>query len=132
MFSSGSILDLLPPELSFLSPCVREMLKLRKGYRAPVNATENPEQALEAEIEHFITRDRQIMGRWLRQKFPDCNSEEFSQRSMSLLWSLNEWLSSKTSRCRHDDQELKMLYGVIGLLMNPVPYLKPRKRRRNL
>jgi|SRR4051812_5908979 hypothetical protein len=125
-------LNRLPSDLAFLAPCIREMMKLRVGYKFPGNAKENPEDASDHEIERFLDRDMRIMGRWLRDQFPSKKSEDFYQCVSRLALSLNEWL--QTVPYREEDKELRLLHCAVGLMMNPVPFFKrqsPKKRKRD-
>ena len=124
------VLNRLPRDIAFLAPCIREMIKLRVGYRFPGNAKGNPEEALDHEIERFLVRDMRIMGEWLREQFPSKNSEEFCESVFRVACSLNEWLEKVPYR--QEDRELRMLHCAVGLLMNPVPYFRrqPRKKRK--
>ena len=122
------VLSHLPSEVAFLAPCIREMMKLRVGYRFPGNAKQNPEDALDHEIERFVVRDMRIIGRCLRHEFPSKSSEEFCECVSRVASSLNKWLGTLPYRQEHN--ELRLLHCAVGLLMNPVPYFKRKTRKK--
>jgi len=123
-----SILNDLPSDLAVLVPCIREMMKLRAGYRFRGNAKENPEDANDHEIQRFLVGDMRIIGKWLRHQFPSRNSQEFCECVSRVAWSLNDWLQSVPYR--EEDKELRMLLCAVGLLMNPMPYFKRQTRKK--
>jgi len=98
------------------------MRKIRVGYRSLVDAEENPEQARDAEIEHFLTDDMDILGRHLREAFPSKNRNEFCAKVAPIPWALINWL--EPYKGRFGEKEVMMLYGIVGFLANPVPYYK--------
>ena len=124
-----NILDQLPPELKFLAPCVREMRKLRVGYRPSADPVECPEAARDEEIERFFDDDTRILGQHLRDSLPASSRDEFCGRAVVVQSALFEWLTAY--RSRFDEPEVAILFGIVGFLSNPVPFYKrPEKKKK--
>ena len=122
-----SVLGLLPKELAFLKPCVREMRKLRVGFRPSVDPEEHPEEARDQEIDRFMARDCRILGRHLRKAVRAGSADEFCQDVGERWFMLLRWL--KPHNKRYDDLEVAMLQLTAGYLGNPYPYYKPAKKK---
>lgn len=123
-----SVLGLLPQDLAFLKPCVREMRKLRIGFRPIVDPKEHPEEARDQEIDRFITRDCNILGRHLREAVPAESRDAFCEDVRARWFALLRWLTPHNKR--YDDPDVKILQLIVGYLGNPYPYYKPAKKKR--
>ena len=123
-----SVLGLLPKELAFLKPCVREMRKLRVGFRPSVDPAEHPEEARDQEIDRFQARDCNILGRHLRTAVAADSRDEFCEDVRARWFTLLRWL--KPHNKRYDDPEVAMLQLIVGYLGNPYSYYKPAKKKK--
>ena len=131
--TTKSILDRLPKRLAFLKPCVREMRRLRVGYRPPVDPKEHPEEARDREIERFLKRDTDILGRHLADALPTEDPDAFYGRARELQFMLLKWLKPYHERC--DDPEVALLHVIVGFLAyppSPKGKLVKKKPRRAL
>jgi hypothetical protein len=122
-----TVLSQLPNELAFLKPCVREMRKLRVGFRPSVDPEEHPEEARDQEIDRFIARDCNVLGRHLRTAVPADSRDKFDEDVRQRWFTLLRWL--KPHNKRYDDPEVAMLHLIVGYLGNPYPYYKPAKKK---
>ena len=105
------------------------MLVVRASYRPTVDASKEPERAYDEELYHCFDDYARITGETLLRQLYSGNRQEFCERVSQLRARLFEWLEPYKSQPL--TPETSLLFGMLGIMSNPVPFLKrPRKKKR--